>query len=101
MVSVPVRDGPVFAAARKVIDPSPSPPPGGTIVIHGAPLLDVHPHPSSADTLTALSPPPAFMLWRVGLMTNAHGFGSCDTRTLLSLNVMSASRTDGRGFGST
>src|SRR6187200_1590935 len=59
---VPVRDGPVAAAAVKVMVPAPSPLTPEVMVIHGALLVAVHEQPAAAVTPTDRFPPLASTL---------------------------------------
>ena len=59
---VPVRAGPVVAAAANVTVPAPLPLAPDVMVIHGALLDAVQAHPAAALTLTVPVPPLAFVV---------------------------------------
>ena len=54
---VPVRDGPVTASTVRLTEPDPFPLAPAAIVIHGALLVAVQPHPGAAATSTSSGPP--------------------------------------------
>jgi hypothetical protein len=68
MVSVPLRAGPVFAAALKLIDPLPLPDDALVIVSQFALLVAFHAQPLAAVTATVPVPPPAAIDWLPGAM---------------------------------
>src|SRR4051794_6391699 len=83
MVSVPVRAGPVFAAALKPTTPFPVPDAPLVTVSHGAFAPAVHAE-DAADAVSAPDPgpPESPTLWVVGPMENVQGGGggaACDT----------------------
>ena len=58
MVSVPLRDAPVFAATVNVTDPLPTPLAPVTIVSHGTLLTADQLHPPCVETATGVPAPP-------------------------------------------
>ncbi len=68
MDSPPVRAGPVFAAALKVIDPSPLPDVAPVIVSQFTVDVAFHAQPLAAVTATVPVPPAAAIDWLAGAM---------------------------------
>jgi len=75
IVSVPVREAPVFAATLNPTEPLAVPAAPDVIVIQEALLTAVHAHPLPADTATVPGPPVAPALKLTGAIAYVHGVG--------------------------
>lgn len=101
MVTVPVRDPPLFAAMRNATDPLPVPCAPDVMVIHDALLLAVHVQPLRVETAMLAAPALELTAWLSGAIAKRQGAASCITRTRLSLTTISPSRIEGTVFGAT
>jgi hypothetical protein len=73
MVSVPVREAPMFATTLNPAVPLPVPVAPDVTRSHGTLLLAVHAHALVVVTVTVPVPPVAGTFWLVGLIEYVHG----------------------------
>jgi uncharacterized membrane protein len=86
-VIVPVRAGPVLAAAEKLTVPSPLPLAPAVMVIQASLLVAVQVQPAAAVTLVEPAPPAAAMVWLAGLMENVQP-DPCETEKVCPATVI-------------
>ena len=94
----PPRSASLLGATLKLTEPSPEPLSGPAKEIQFTSADAVHPHSLAAAILMPPLPPLAAMLWEAGLRSKRHG-ARCETRTVLSLTVMTPSRVADPSLG--
>ena len=70
MVTVPVRDAPLFVAAVTVTDPFPAPGAPLVTLSHGSFAAAVHEHHDWPETENASAPPPEAIAWLMARPTD-------------------------------
>ena len=98
MLIAPPRSAPLFGATVKLIEPPPEPLSDPAKEIQFTSADAVHPHSLGAAILTSPPPPLAGMLRDAGVRSNRHG-ARWETRTVLSLTAMTASRVADPSLG--
>ena len=98
MMIAPPRSAALLGATLKLIVPPPEPLSGAAKEIQLTSVDAVHPHSLAAAIVTPPLPPLAGMLCEAGLRSKRHG-ARCDTRTVLSLTVMTPSRVADPSLG--
>jgi hypothetical protein len=98
MMIAPPRSAALLGATLKLIVPPPEPLSGAAKEIQFTSVDAVHPHSLAAAIVTPPLPPLAGMLCEAGLRSKRHG-ARCDTRTVLSLTVMTPSRVADPSLG--
>ena len=96
----PPRSAPPLGATVKVIEPPPEPLSGPAKEIQLTSADAVHPHSLAAAIVTPPLPPLAGIVCAAGLRSKRHG-ARCETRTVLSLTAMTASRVADPSLGAT